>query len=450
MSHQSTKQTYSLLTAIAMIVGIVIGSGIYFKVDDILSFTGGSVGLGMLVIFLGSLSVTFGSLSLSELAQRNTESGGLSSYFEHYIHPGLAASLGLFAAYLYYPTVIAVVAWVAALYTFVLLEMSVSFGTQVLLAALYVVLLGGINIFSRVLGGYLQTLSTSIKIIPLLVVGCVGLFWAKGQPEIPAQFETILPSSVGWGWMAGLVPMAFAFDGWTAVAGIAPEIKNPKKNLPRAFIIGPLVILSLYLLFFYGMNRILGPSFILSTGNEAVTYVGAQLFGPWVGKLLVVIVIISVLGVVNGMLLATMRLPQAFAARGWIRSEKMAKIDLKYQLSIPAALSVTGVVLFYLLAHFIVQSLNLLPGTDISEITIVFNNFSINILHLAVLGLYAKGEIKNKLTGLVAPIVAILGSTMIVIGSFSNNWLMVGFFQLFCLAFCLVGYIIYLKNANEK
>lgn len=448
MSHQSTKQTYSLLTAIAMIVGIVIGSGIYFKVDDILSFTGGSVGLGMLVIFLGSLSVTFGSLSLSELAQRNTESGGLSSYFEHYIDPGLAASLGLFAAYLYYPTVIAVVAWVAALYTFVLLEMSVSFGTQVLLAALYVVLLGGINIFSRVLGGYLQTLSTSIKIIPLLVVGCVGLLWAKGQPEIPAQFETILPSSVGWGWMAGLVPMAFAFDGWTAVAGIAPEIKNPKKNLPRAFIIGPLVILSLYLLFFYGMNRILGPSFILSTGNEAVTYVGAQLFGPWVGKLLVVIVIISVLGVVNGMLLATMRLPQAFAARGWIRSEKMAKIDLKYQLSIPAALSVTGVVLFYLLAHFIVQSSNLLPGTDISEITIVFNNFSINILHLAVLGLYAKGEIKNKLTGLVAPIVAILGSTMIVIGSFSNNWLMVGFFQLFCLAFCLVGYIIYLKNAN--
>ncbi len=432
-----------------MIVGIVIGSGIYFKADDILNFTGGDVGLGMLVIFLGSLSVTFGSLSFSELAQRTTESGGLSSYFEHYIHPGIAAALGLFAAYLYFPTVIAVVAWVAALYTFVLLGMTVSFGTQIALAMIYVVLLSVVNMFSRILGGYLQTLSTTVKIIPLLTVGLIGVFWAQTQPEIPAQLETVLPREVGWGWVAGLVPMAFAFDGWTAVAGIAPEIKDPKKNLPRAFIIGPLLILSLYLLFFYGMTRILGPSFILSTGNEAITYAGVQLFGPWIGKILLMIIIISVLGVVNGMLLATMRLPQAFAARGWIRSQKIAKIHLKYQLSIPAALTVTGVVLFYLLAHYVVQSLNLLPGTDISEITIVFNNFTLNILHLAVLRLYFKGEISNILTGLIAPIVAMLGSAMIIIGSFINNWLMVGFFQLFCVTFCLVSYAIYQKNMKK-
>ncbi|WP_303971966.1 APC family permease [Streptococcus merionis] len=448
MKHVTQKQTYNLWTAIAMIVGIVIGSGIYFKADDILNFTGGHVGLGMLVITLGSLSVTFGSLSLSELAQRNTESGGLSSYFEDYIHPSLAATLGMFAAYLYFPTVIAVVAWVAALYTFILLGMTVSLGTQVLLGMVYVVLIAAINIFSRVLGGYFQTLSTTIKIIPLIVIGLVGIFWASAQPTIPAQFETVLPRDVGWGWMAGLVPLAFAFDGWTAVTGIAPEIKDPKKNLPRAFIIGPMLILALYLLFFYGMTRILGSSFIMSTGNEAVTYAGVTIFGPWIGKLLLFIVIISVLGVVNGMLLATMRLPQAFAARNWIKSEKMAKIDLKYQLSIPAALSVTGVVLFYLIVHYVVQSQGLLPGTDISEITIVFNNFSINLLHVVVLRLFAKGEITNRLTGLVAPVIAMAGSLMIFVGSFINNPIMVGFFQLFCVVFCLVSYSIYKKNTQ--
>lgn len=72
------KPTYGLITAIVMIVGIVIGSRIYFKVDDILNFAGGNIWLGMLVIILGAVSI-FGSLSISELPLRTVASG---SYFE--------------------------------------------------------------------------------------------------------------------------------------------------------------------------------------------------------------------------------------------------------------------------------------------------------------------------------------------------------------------------------
>lgn len=447
---QKSMKKYSLLTAVAMIVGIVIGSGIYFKADDILRFTGGDVGLGMLVIALGSLSIIFGSLTISELAQRNSQSGGLSSYYEAYIHPGIAAAYGFFMAYLYFPTVIAVVSWVASIYTWVFLGKEVSLETQIVLAVAYVLLLGFINIVSRLLGGYFQDLTTAVKIVPLAVVGLMGLFWAQGQPEVPAGLETVQPSSVGWGWVAGLVPLAYAFEGWVAVAGIAPEVKNPQKNLSKAFIIGPLVILSLYLLFFYGLSRILGPTFILSTGDEAITFAVAKLFGHHIGKFLTLIVIISVLGVVNGLLLATMRLPQAYASRGWIQSRKMAELHPRFQLSVPSALSVIATVLFYLLVHYVTEKFSWLPGGDISEITIVFNNLCLILLYLVVLKLYVKGEVKNKLTGLVAPIFAVAGSLMMLIGSLMNNFKMVSLFLIFCFLFNIGGFAIYKANRKKQ
>lgn len=173
-------KSYGLMTTIAMIVGVVIGSGIYFKVDDILNYAGGNVALGMLIIVLGSFAIVFGSLSLSELAIRHSEAGGIFYYFAHYIHPGLAASLGLFTAYVYLPTVIAVVTWVAAIFT---LGSQSSLEAQVLLAVLYLLVLTVLNIFSKWLAGLFQSLSTLIKVIPLLAIALVGLFWQGDYPQ---------------------------------------------------------------------------------------------------------------------------------------------------------------------------------------------------------------------------------------------------------------------------
>lgn len=73
-------------------------------------------------------------------------------------------------------------------------------------------------------------------------------------------------------------------------------------------------------------------------GNDAVVHATELIYGKFISKILLLAIIIAVLGVSNGMLLGTMRLPQAFASLGWIDNPKFAKIDLKYQLSIPASL----------------------------------------------------------------------------------------------------------------
>lgn len=447
MTKQTVKPTYGLTTTIAMIVGIVIGSGIYFKVDDILTYTGGNVFLGMLVIVLGSFSIIFGSLSMSELALRTSDSGGIFSYYERYIHPGLASTLGFFTAYLYLPSLVAVVSWVAANFT---LGSKSSLEAQTLLALVYIILLAGMNIYSKRLGGFFQSLTTMVKVIPLVLIAGIGIFWSDPSPDIPSGLQVIEPSNVGWGWLSGLVPLYFAYDGWTIFVSIAPEVKNPKKNLPLAFIIGPVLILVLYLAFFFGLSKILGPSFIMTTGNDAVNYAAEWLFGRHIGNLLLLIIVLAVLGVANGILLGTMRLPQAFAERGWINSPKMAEINLKYQMSIPASLSVAGVTLVLLAIHYLVTKFNLLPGSDISEIAIVFNNTSLIFLYVAVLRLYLKGDIKNRFTGFISPILAILGGLVLLVGSFISNFWMVLVFQLFCLLFCMVSYAIYRKNTKLK
>ncbi|MGT2910295.1 APC family permease [Streptococcus cameli] len=438
---EQNRVGYGLGTTIAMIVGIVIGSGIYFKADDILSFAGGSVLLGMAIIMLGSFAIVFGSLSLSELALRHSDSGGIFHYYAHYIHPGLATALGLFTAYIYLPTVIAVVVWVAAAYT---LGSQSTLEAQVSLAAIYLLVLTILNIFSKVLAGRFQSLSTVIKVVPLVIIACVGIFGQNTQEAV----LTSIPNDIGVSWLSGLVPLYFAYDGWTIVASIAPEIKQPRKNLPLAFLVGPLLILSLYLAFFYGLNAILGPSVILKAGNDAVPMAMQLLYGKTASRLLLVVIIISVLGVSNGMLLGAMRLPQAFAERGWIKNQSFSQIHLKYQLSIPASVSVAVVTLFWLFIHYLAMKFQLLPGSDISEITIVFNNISFIILYVIVLRLCLKGEITNRITGLIAPVFAILSALILLVGALLTNLQMVSLFFGFCLVFCLLAYLFNRKTSK--
>ena len=110
------EKDYGLFTTIAMIVGVVIGSGIFFKSDNILIATNGSIALGVLVFCIAAIAIIFGSLTISELAARNSEAGGLIAYAEQSYNKSIACAFGWFQTFLYFPTLIAVVAYVAGIY----------------------------------------------------------------------------------------------------------------------------------------------------------------------------------------------------------------------------------------------------------------------------------------------------------------------------------------------
>ena len=89
------KNEYGLFTAIGMIVGIVIGSGIFFKSDNILVATNGSISLGVLVFCIAALGIIFGSLTISELASRESKAGGIITYAEYSYNESVACAINV-------------------------------------------------------------------------------------------------------------------------------------------------------------------------------------------------------------------------------------------------------------------------------------------------------------------------------------------------------------------
>ena len=309
---------------------------------------------------------------------------------------------------------------------------------QTLIALGYLIFFFTLNYFSLKLGGRFQNISTIMKLIPLIGIGLIGIFW---KAPVPVTSETLVVplSQVGWGFLAALPATAFSFDGWVVATSITHEVKDAKRNMPIALTIGPLLVLVVYLAYFLGMVAIVGPEYILEHRDNTIYQIGQILFGEQGGTLILSFILIAVLGVVNGLVLGVLRMPQAMALKGMLpKSERIKVINEKTQLSPSAAKLSILVSLSWLLIHYLTQKFGFLSGGDISEIAIVFSYITYISLYLKVFKLS-----KNK----VVPLLGILGSLIIVGGGIISNPTFVPLFLLACSIIFYCGYA-YMKKAQ--
>ena len=436
------KEHYGLVTTTTMIIGIVIGSGIFFKSDDVLLATGGNVWLGVLVFCIGALSIIFGSLTIAELSIRTKKNGGVVGYYEEFISTKAASAFGWFQTFVYYPTINAVVSWVAGIYILSLFDPNATLEAQVLLGFVIFTFIYGINVISYKLGGYIQNLATIIKLLPLILIAVVGLFWVKSAPSIPADVLLKTKTDVGFHWLAALAPIAYSFDGWIIATSITNEVKNPKRNMPLALIIGPIVVLTVYLLYFLGLNKILGAEYIMSTGNAAINMVGELFLGRYGTTILMMFIIIAILGVINGISLGSIRMPQALASKNMLpNSENIAKIHPTYEISLRSGAISYIITVFWMILHYLTQKSNILNGGDISEISIVFSYTCYVILYIKVIGMKKEKLIDSYFKGILCPILGIAGSAIILLGGIVSNPFYVSCFIVFCALVCLAGFL---------
>lgn len=411
------KNEYGLFTAIGMIVGIVIGSGIFFKSDNILIATNGSISLGVIVFCIAALGIIFGSLTISELASRESKAGGIISYAEYSYNESIACAFGWFHAFLYYPTLIAVVAWVSGIYICMLFGIQGGLALQTLIGFIIMVFLYVLNLLSAKLGGYFQNASTVIKVIPLILIAIVGVFF--GNPTYIDAGEVIHMKSASW--IAAIAPIAFSFDGWIIATSIGHEIKDSKKNLPKALIMAPLFILLLYVLYFVGISIYVGPEKIMALGDAHVDLAANMIFGHWGAKIILTFVVISILGTVNGLIMGHIRIPYALAIRDMFpNSKRIKKVNKHIEMPIYSAVVAFIISIVCLVIHYITQKYNLLPNGDISEISITVNYLLYIVLYYKVLKMGVTGEVKGLFRGKINPILATLGSLIILFGSLSN------------------------------
>ena len=337
------KNEYGLFTAIAMIVGVVIVSGIFFKSDNILVATGGSISLGVLVFGLAAIAIIFGSLTISELASRTSQAGGVIAYAEESYNKSVAGAFGWFQTFLYFTTLIAVVSWVAGIYICMLFGFESTLNVQIFIGLAITIVLFITNTLSAKLGGYFQNASTIIKLIPLIFIAIIGLIFGDVS-KVSFSDVTTMQSA---GWITAIAPIAFSFDGWIVATSIGHEIKDSKRNLPKALIIAPIFILLVYIIYFVGVSTYLGPDAVMSLGDGHVDLIANKILGPFGAKIILIFVIISIIGTVNGLILGLIRLPYSLAIREMFpNSKNISKLDKKINMPLNSAMVAFALCIF--------------------------------------------------------------------------------------------------------
>ncbi len=120
MEQNGLKKKYGIMTAIAMVVGIVIGSGVFFKAQNILGVTGGNMWIGILAWVIGGIVMVICACAFAVMATKFEKTNGAIDYAEATCGKKYAYYMGWFMAVIYYPAMTSVLAWVSARYTLVI------------------------------------------------------------------------------------------------------------------------------------------------------------------------------------------------------------------------------------------------------------------------------------------------------------------------------------------
>lgn len=308
------NKKYGLLTAISMIVGIVIGSGIFYKAQDILVYTNGNVLLGVLAWIIGGLSMIVFASTFALYASKYEKVNGVVDYSEAIVGKKFGFMMGFFIATIYFPAMTSVLAWVSARYTLNLFGYyDSSSGLCVSLALLYMVISYVINILTPKISGKFQVSSTVIKLIPLIIMAVVGTIAGLFNGVTIDNLKQVSHTSSITGIFGAICACMFAYEGWIIATSINSEIKDSKKNLPRALIIGSLIVMVIYVMFFIGISSSTSVDNIISNGS---TVAFTALFGKFAGTIINVFVVISCLGTLNGLMLGNVRTMYSISNRG--------------------------------------------------------------------------------------------------------------------------------------
>ncbi|MGL6146660.1 MAG: APC family permease [Macrococcoides caseolyticum] len=312
MENQNIIQkNIGFFPALALVMGTVIGSGVFFKVSNITEVTG-TPGMTLLVWLLGGVITICAGLTVAELAAAIPRNGGLTTYIEYTYGKFSGFLAGWAQSFIYFPAMIAAQAIVFSEQVLNLLHLKDGWIVPVAFIAVASIYL--INIIGSKAGGILQSVTLVVKLIPLIVIIIFGLM-NTGDVEVslaPNTGDTGINFFTAIG--AGLLATMFAYDGWIHVGNIAGEMKNPKRDLPLAIVLGLGLVTVIYLLinatFLYTM-----PIEDLKGNLSAATDASEMLLGDMGGKLVTIGILISVYGALNGYTMTGMRLPYTMAEK---------------------------------------------------------------------------------------------------------------------------------------
>lgn len=314
---EKLTRKFGLITAICMVVGTVIGSGVFFKAQNVLVATGGNMPLGIAAWAITGLIMIICSAQFAIMATKYEKVSGVVDYAEATCGRGFAYYLAWFMVTIYYPAMTSVLAWVSARYFGVMFGWSLVSPQVMALSGFFLVTSYTVNALSPKIAGKFQVSATVIKLVPITLMAIVGTIVGAFRGTLGENFTTVIGEAtggIGGGLFAAVVATVFAYEGWIVATSINAELKNPKKNLPLALVIGAAIVVAAYILYYIGVAG--GASTeVLMNPDQGAPVAFSNVFGKVGGVFLNICIVISCLGTLNGLMVGSTRGFYAIAAR---------------------------------------------------------------------------------------------------------------------------------------
>ena len=328
MGIQRLPRVLGLISASSMVAGTVIGSGVFRKAP-ILAQNLPDLYWVMAVWVLGGLFAFLGGLCFAESVSRLPQAGGNQGI--------LTVAYGPMWGFLWGWTDFwiirsASIAALVSIFVDAFIDLLPTSGgppgglARVTLGSFILMGLGGIQLFGMALGARLMVGITGIKVLFLLVLATLpwlGLWFPEGASQMTNLASESTQQPTGFsarlaGLGTALLAVLWAYHGWGNIAPISEEVKDPKRNIPKALFIGLATVTVLYILVNLGYHLVMPMSDIASlASHQAVaTEVFRKLLGVPGVTLASLAILCSVLGSLSGNLLAGPRLPFAMARSG--------------------------------------------------------------------------------------------------------------------------------------
>jgi APA family basic amino acid/polyamine antiporter len=339
----SLRRVLGLWSAVSIVIGTVIGSGIFLVPARMIAEVGSTRTLFVVWIVAGLLSL-FGALTYAELAAAMPEAGGEYVFLREAYGPfwgflyswtqlavaksGSIATLGA-GFYLYLSVFVPALAHSVLVIHYPIGPgggpLEIHYGQLVSIGLILILL--AVNYVGVEAGGRLQVVVTAVKMTLIVGVICIGWFGGGGSLH---HFQETAGNGKGFlGFFAAMVGALWAYDGWNNVSMVSSEIKHPERNLPRALIFGIMAVIVTYLLVNIAYFHVLSPTEVAHTDQVAAGMM-AKLYGPIAARAVTVVVLISILAALNGSILSGARVPYAMARDGYF-FKVIADVHPKYK-----------------------------------------------------------------------------------------------------------------------
>ncbi|WP_040193624.1 APC family permease [Clostridium culturomicium] len=368
------KREIGVFGGVSIIGGIMVGSGIFYLGSYVIERTGMNLGLSLICWIIGGLISLMGGLCYAELGSAMPRAGGRLLYLNEAYHPSVGFLAGFTDWLLGGPGSVAAIA--IALPTALRFFIDINDTGIKVFAIVLIIGLTIYNCFGVKLASILQNVSMIAKLIPIVIIMCGALFLGKITPDLSLASASEAAAASGGNIITmiafAVVASLWAYEGWTNLNTVAEEVKNPRKNLPLALIIGIGGITILYTLFNFSIFKVLTHEEITNMIGEGNFYLGTavakKLFGSAGAIIVTVGMVLAMFGSLNGLIMAQPRMYYAMAEEGhFFKSYK--KLHPKYKVP------TTAIIIQGVISIILVMSRNLDELTTLVVFTGMIFNF---------------------------------------------------------------------------